>query len=225
MVDGWRQPSFLDRLAERDRTALLQLGTPQQVAAGQSVLRLGEAGADVVVLEAGYVKVTSTDPQAHHVILDIGGRGGLYGEAAVISGRPRMADVVALSELSVRRIDADSFIRFLRAHPDAGHQLLVLFACRLSDAQRQRTHTRAPDTVTRVARRLAYLVGVCGRNTGSYWQLEAPLSQEELAAFIPLGRTALATALEQLRELGVISTRRRGLSVLDLDRLLQLANM
>ncbi|WP_033294280.1 Crp/Fnr family transcriptional regulator [Amycolatopsis jejuensis] len=223
--DDRRQVPFLQRLPGPDRAALLKLGTGHRLQVTQPVLRLGSPGTEVVLLEAGYVKVASTDPEAHYVILDIGGPGELYGEAAVISGRPRMADVVALSALSLRRIDADSFRLYLRTHPAAMYELLRQLADRLSAAQQQRTHTRTPDTITRVARRLVYLVDICATETATGWRLDAPLSQDELAAFIPLGRTAFATTLERLREMGVISTRRRALSVLDLERLHCLAHM
>ncbi|MFF0146912.1 MULTISPECIES: Crp/Fnr family transcriptional regulator [Amycolatopsis] len=222
---GGRKPSFLGRLPERDRAALLALGRPQRLGVREPVLAVGKPGTDVVVLESGHVKVASADLQARQVILDVGGPGDIYGEAAVLSGRPRMADVVALDELSVRRIDAGSFRRFLHERPSVTLELLVLQSCRLFDAQQERTYTRVPDAVTRIARRLAYLVDVCATETRHGWRLDAPLSQEELAAFIPLGRTTLATVLDRLREQGIISTGRRALAVLDLKRLLILADM
>jgi CRP/FNR family cyclic AMP-dependent transcriptional regulator len=115
--------------------------------------------------------VTSTDPAGNTVVLDVGGPGALYGEIAVVSGRRRMADVVALADLVVRRIDALSFHHFLHQHPAATYELLIQTSSRLAAAQQQRTHTRAPETLTRVARRLASLVDACGIATDNGWEV------------------------------------------------------
>ncbi|MBN9743267.1 Crp/Fnr family transcriptional regulator [Amycolatopsis sp. A1MSW2902] len=203
----------------------MTLGSPQRVRPRKPVLAVGKAGVDVVVLQQGHVKVTSTDHEARQVILDVGGPGDIYGEAAVISGRPRMADVIALDEVVLRRIDAQTFRRFLLENPAANYETSALLSERLWNAQRERTNTRTPDMVVQIARRLLYLVDVCASPHDGGWSVDAPLTQEEQAAFIPVSRGTLAKALKRLRSQHVIRTGRRSLTVIDIEQLQSLAEM
>lgn len=222
---GGRKPSFLNRLPERDKARLMSLGSRQRLRPREPVLAVGKAGVDVVVLEQGHVKVTSTDHEARQVILDVGGPGDIYGEAAVMTRLPRMADVVALDDVALRRIDAETFRRFLHENPETTYQISVLQSERLWNAQRERTNTRTPDMTVQIARRLLYLVDVCASERDGGWSVDAPLTQEEQAAFIPVSRGTLAKALKRLRSQNVIATGRRSLTVIDVPRLQSLAEM
>ncbi|MGW7531019.1 Crp/Fnr family transcriptional regulator [Amycolatopsis sp. NPDC054798] len=201
------------------------MGSPQRLGKGVPVLRVGKPGDDVVLLERGHVKVVSTDHEARQVILDVGGPGDLYGEAAVLTGEPRMADVVALDEVELRRIDAETFRRFLLENPATTYEIAVLQSERLFGAQRERTNTRTPDMVVQIARRLLYLVDVCASKRDGGWSVDAPLTQEEQAAFIPVSRGTLAKALKRLRRENVVVTGRRSLTVIDIRKLETLADM
>jgi len=50
-------------------------------------------------------------------------------------------------------------------------------------------------------------------------EIELPLSQEELAAWTGASREAVSKALQLLRSLRIVETRRRHLAVLDLQAL------
>lgn len=160
-----RERPFLERLDEPVRARLLEMGTPQTYEGRQALMRAGEPGDFVMLLRHGYVKVTSADRMGATVILDVGVPGDLHGEIAVIAGGIRMADVVAIEEVHVRRIAASEFNRFLLEHPAAMREVLVSVARRFVLAQRQRTQSWKPQAVARVATRLDYLVDVCGIRT------------------------------------------------------------
>ena len=214
-----RERPFLERLDEPVRARLLEMGTPQTYEARQALMRAGEPGDFVMLLRHGYVKVTSADRMGAMVILDVGVPGDLHGEIAVIAGGIRMADVVAIEEVHVRRIAASEFNRFLLDHPAAMREVLVSVARRFVLAQRQRTQSWKPQAVARVATRLDYLVDVCGIRTPAGWRIGIPLSQDELAQFIPMGRTMVAQALDKLRKAGVVASSRRAITVIDREAL------
>jgi len=220
---GGRQPSFLDRLPEPDRAGLMALGRRETIEPGEPVLAVARSGIDMVVLEQGYVKVISTDHEGRQVILDVGGPGDIYGEAAVVTGWPRMASVVSLDKVVVRRIKAEAFRQFLHEYPETMYAAFVLQSKRLWNAQHERSQTRSPDTVPQIARRLLYLVDVCASEHDGSWSVNAPLTQEEQAEFVPVARRTLAKALKQLRQQGVVVTGRRSLTVTDLGKLQRLA--
>ncbi|GAA4528827.1 Crp/Fnr family transcriptional regulator [Amycolatopsis samaneae] len=219
-----RRLPFLDRVDERARERLLQMGTHQEYAPKQPLMRTGEPGEFVMLLRHGFVKVTSVDQEGTAIILDVGVPGDLHGEIAVVAGGTRMADVVAIDRVQARRIGAGEFERFLSEHPSAMKELLVSVSRRFVVAQQQRTQSWKPQAITRVARRLDYLIDACGIETEQGWRIGIPLSQDELAQFIPMGRTMVAKALNTLRDEGIVASARRSFTVTDRSKLRERAD-
>ncbi|QWF77868.1 CRP-like cAMP-activated global transcriptional regulator [Amycolatopsis sp. CA-230715] len=216
------RPAFLHRLDAAARTRLRTLGTPQTFGKGNPLMRAGEPGDYVMLLESGFVKVSNLDSQGNTIILDIGVPGDLHGEIAVVAGQPRMATVVALEPVRARRIAATEFRRFLRGHVSAMEQVLVTVCGRFAVAQEQRTHIRGAQAMAKVARRLDHLLDICGVPGDGAWRVGVSLSQEELAQFVPLSRSNVAEALKSLERDGVIAKSRKALTVLDRPRLVAL---
>jgi CRP/FNR family cyclic AMP-dependent transcriptional regulator len=78
----------------------------------------------------------------------------------------------------------------------------------------------ASQTLGRVAARLLELVERYGEPAGEgAVAIDLPLSQEELAGWTASSREAVAKALQTLRQLEIVSTERRRITVLDADAL------
>jgi CRP/FNR family cyclic AMP-dependent transcriptional regulator len=105
--------------------------------------------------------------------------------------------------------------------------LLDLALARLRNDDRQRLAAATSDTLPRVAGRLLELVQRFADpeapRDGSL-ALELPLTQEELAAWSGCSRESAARALRTLRDLRLIETRRRHLTVHDLSALRRYAH-
>lgn len=210
---------FLKRVSEDARCALLAMGTVQEFEPRQPLMRMGELGEFVMLIRRGYVKVSVIDQDGSTTIVDVGTTGDLHVEVAVISAGRRMADVVAIGDVQVRRISANEFHQFIADHPTAQKELLVSVCRQFTIAQHQRSKSRTSDALARVTSRLTYLVEICGVPTPEGWKIAVPLSQEELAMFTPMSRTVLAQNLDILRRRGVITTGRKALTVIDRERL------
>jgi CRP/FNR family transcriptional regulator, cyclic AMP receptor protein len=77
----------------------------------------------------------------------------------------------------------------------------------------------ASQTLTRVAIRLVELAHRYGEPSDGEVVIDLPISQEELAGWTGSSREAVAKALHTLREMGLIVTDRRRITVTDLDGL------
>jgi len=106
-VDLFRGFSVLEirSLARRFRP---RLGLPEEV-----LIRKGERGDSAFFISSGAVEVALP---SHKVRL---GRGDFFGEMALLTGRPRVADVVALSYCQLLVLTKRDFERFLAKHPRA----------------------------------------------------------------------------------------------------------
>jgi CRP-like cAMP-binding protein len=215
--------TFLDRLDEGARQAFEGLGVPKGHRRGATVLYEGGLGDTVLFVVAGWLKVLSTTTDGRELVLGLRGPGQLLGELTAIArdGQPRYATVVALDDVQVRAIPADSFRTFLLEHPTGALGLLTMLVERLREADRQRVEFGSLDVTHRVARLLLDLV-----DSGSAMpcpdgdaQINVRLTQEELAGMVSTSRESLTRALGTIRKLGLVRTGRRSIVVVDLDGL------
>lgn len=88
---------FLDRLEGPDRERLLAATRPVSLHRGAWLIRRGERGGDLYLVERGELEVVDTRARPE-VVIDSVGPGGIVGEMAFLDAAPRTADVRAASE-------------------------------------------------------------------------------------------------------------------------------
>ncbi|MBW3657438.1 MAG: Crp/Fnr family transcriptional regulator [Actinobacteria bacterium] len=208
-----------DLLTPEQLDELRGLAGTRRLRRGVTLFCEGDRSDTVAYLLSGRVKVSYHTRTGVEVVLAVHGPGQLLGELSAIDGSPRSASVVALEPVDVVLVPAVTFRRFLTTHPDLTLRLLELLAERLRDADRKRVEFGSHDVVGRVAARLSELTeryGVAGDGTVD---VELPLTQDELAAWVGASREGVSKALRVLRERGVIATGRRRIIVHDRDEL------
>jgi len=190
------------------------------VGAGEVLVHEGATTGRVDVIVAGRVKASAVGDDGREIVLAVRGPGDITGELSAIDGLPHSATTTALEPVEVLTIGADTFVGFLRDHPDVTLDLLRTVVGRLRDADRKRVEFGSADTVGRVAHRLAELAakhGVAAAD-GSV-AIDLPLSQTELAGWVGASREAVTRALRVLRDRGVIETGRRSIRIIHPERL------
>src|SRR5262249_37193859 len=93
--------------------ALAPLCRPRLLVPEEVVIRKGERGVAMFLISSGAVEVVLPSERVRL------GSGDFFGEMALLSGRPRLADVVALGYCRVLVLSAAEFRRFLRDYPRA----------------------------------------------------------------------------------------------------------
>ena len=101
---------------------------------GQSVVRQGETGDTFYLVARGELSVRiEGDKEVARLE-----RGAFFGEMSVLTGEPRSATVVAVSEAGLLEVDRDAFSRVFVSNPDVGKELATVIARRrigLADAR------------------------------------------------------------------------------------------
>src|SRR5579872_1982359 len=92
---------FLSQLTRADADALMSLVRRKRLPRGASVLRVGSAGDDIVVLLNGRVKLSAIGAERREVVLGIRRPGELIGEMAALGGQRRTATATAVEEADV----------------------------------------------------------------------------------------------------------------------------
>jgi monovalent cation:H+ antiporter, CPA1 family len=104
---------LLSGLDEPQLERLARLLRPRFTVPDERIIRAGDRGDAVYFIASGAVEVRLP---GHRIRL---GSGEFFGEMALLSGRPRLADVVALTYCRLLMLRKTDFERFLAANPDA----------------------------------------------------------------------------------------------------------
>jgi CRP-like cAMP-binding protein len=138
---------------------------------------------------------------------------------SAIDGAPRSATATALEPVEVIALSSDAFLAYLHRTPDVALVLVRMLNRRLRDADRKRIEFLAQDAVGRVCSRLVELAERFGEVGDDGTHIDVAITQEDLAGWTGSSREAVIRALRTLRELGWIETRRRGVTLLNVEML------
>ncbi|GIF03409.1 Crp/Fnr family transcriptional regulator [Actinoplanes siamensis] len=223
-ITGWASGTFLGGLTPSAAGELLGLCARRRYPAGGAILREGSIGSHVVLLESGFVKVT-TAVDGLATLLGIRMPGELIGEIGALTRTPRNATVTACGVVQVGLIPRPLFEDFLRRYPDTSTLVMATIARKLTWANRRRSDFAAFPAHIRLARLLVEIAEVCGRHhPDGRIEIAVPLSQPELAAMIAIARATVGKALHELRSRGLIGTAYRRIVILHPEGLARVAD-
>jgi CRP/FNR family cyclic AMP-dependent transcriptional regulator len=206
---------FLDALSEGQVADLRALGRSRRHAVGDRLFNEREPGDAVLVLLSGRVKLSCV----REAVLGIREPGELIGEMSAIDRAPRSASATALEPVEVLALSSEAFVGYLDRTPGVAMVLVRMLNRRLRDADRKRIGFLAQDTVGRVCSRLVELADRFGEAGDEGTHIDLAITQEDLAGWTGSSRESVIRALRTLRELGWIATRRRGVTLLEVEML------
>lgn len=205
-----------------DRSSELRSrGITRRYPRGSVLCREQQPSDAVFLLQAGRVKVSYLAPEGREVVLALRGPGDVIGELGVLDGAPRSATVTALDDVEAVVVPAARYRDLVASDADLSFRLLRLVIGRLRDSDRMLVEHGAYDASRRVAIRLLELTERFGERQAD--DLTVRLSQDDLAAWSGASREAVNKALRTMREDGTIATGRGTITILDPDRLAELA--
>jgi CRP-like cAMP-binding protein len=208
-------PTFLAELAADDVDALHAAGARRTFASGELLCREGDVGSAVVVVLAGFVKLTKTALNGRETMLELRGPGEVLGEMSIVDGSPQSANAIALDDGEALTIDAARFETLRRERAAIANALLTVVVRRLRQASERQLELGTDDVISRVCRRLVELASAHGevRADGTLVQL---LSQQDLADWAGVSRDGVVRALHELRTAGLVESGRGRLLIKDL---------
>jgi len=97
--------------------------TEKAVADGETIVRVGDAGAEMYVIKTGRVRI-SRPMAGRDVVLSELGPGDFFGEMSLLESLPRDADAVAVGETRLLVLNAGSLLVRLRRDPTFALEML-----------------------------------------------------------------------------------------------------
>ncbi|MFJ2775350.1 Crp/Fnr family transcriptional regulator [Kitasatospora sp. NPDC087315] len=196
---------------------LRELGPEKSYRSRDLMLSQGEAGTSVLLLTRGAVWVALRTVDGTSRFLGFRGPLTLLGEMSAFSGRARNADVMAVGPCRAVVLPTDRFLWFVKQQRDLVLDLLWREQERRHESELKCSELKALPLEVRLARSLLRLAEF----TASL--RVAGLTREELAQSVGVTRGALRPALAELRESGVLATRRQLIEIKKVEVLRSLA--
>ena len=213
----------LGLLSRQERQAMLRWSVIRRLDRQEVLLRRGDPSRSVVMVLTGYIKLFATCPE-RDVVLDIVGPGDIFGEVAVLNGRPLQADAATLTRCQILAIDGRQFAHTLERSPDGPAIVTRLVSERLlraTDLVTDALGLPAPARLAKALLRLASLRPSSGEDEGGPLRM----SQSDLGAMAGVTRESVNKLLSSWRHAGWIALSNGCVVSVDVEALSRLAQI
>lgn len=200
------------------RDALLGVGVPRNLKAGETIISAGDKDTDVFAILSGHVRISllsrsGREPQFAEFSEDY-----IFGEVAAIDGLPRSASVTAITDTVILKVSRDDFRKTLFKNEDWVWWLLKGL-CHRSRTLTERTfefttlsvHGRVISEILRLSK--------LGHEQSDHGQIHPFPTHDQLANRIGTQREAVTRSLRRLTKAGIIKQNRRQLYILSMQAL------
>jgi CRP-like cAMP-binding protein len=192
----------------------------RSVRRGATIFVKGDPGTGLMAVLWGSVKISVPTADGREAVLNIINPGEIFGEMALLDGRPRSADAVAMDDCELMVIDRRDFIPFLREQPDIALKFIEILCARIRHTSEQVEDVMYLSFPGRLAKTLLQLTGGA----------EAPaahrnirITQRELSSIIGMSRESTNKQLRAWENRKWVRLQRGGIAVLNPTALAKLA--
>jgi CRP/FNR family cyclic AMP-dependent transcriptional regulator len=212
-ADSLRDASLASALAGVFRGRFCEILLRDRVAApfdeGAVVYDLGETQRALWFVRRGVVKIGTITADGRELIYDVRKDGDVVGELCAFEPVRRDRAIV-VERADLVSVALDEALDALARHPPALHDLVAVFGSALAEAYDQLNSLASDDVMQRVLKTLRSLAEKLGEARGELVEIATYLTQDELAQMVKARRERVSTALNILRQRGVVQYSPRG---------------
>jgi CRP/FNR family transcriptional regulator, cyclic AMP receptor protein len=214
-----RSHPFFSSLPRASTEQLASYFTKRSVQRGTTIFRKGDAGTELIAILSGSIRISSPAADGREAVLNVIREGEILGEIALLDGRPRTADAIAMSDCELMAIERREFIGFLRKQPEFAFKLIEILCARLRRTSEQVEDLMFLDLPARLAKAIMRLAD----DTGGPWPRKISLTQRELSQLIGVSRESTNKQLRFWAQTGWIRLERGSIVVIKPDALANVA--
>ncbi len=193
--------------------------TRRSVRRGAMIFAKGDPGTGLMAVLWGSVKISVPTSDGHEAVLNIINPGQIFGEIALLDGRPRTADAVAMSDCELMVIDRRDFIPFLRREPDVALKFIEILCARIRRTSEQVEDVMYVSFPVRLAKTLLQLTGGIEASAA---QRKVRITQRELSNIIGMSRESTNKQLRAWEERKWVRLERGGIALVNAEALVKL---
>jgi len=216
---GWRAvlariPIFAG-FAANDLDRLAGCARERRMRRGETLMRAGDPGPSMMVVIQGEVRIMLGGISGREQIIDTLGAGSVFGEIALFDGKPRTADVVAITNGRVLTIERADLQNLIARDPLFALRVIETVCARLRSTTVQLEALLFQDVATRLASSLLALAqGPAPRRLD--------MTQAALGQLVGASREIVNKRLRAWENAGIVALSPGRVTLLDEPRLARL---
>jgi CRP/FNR family cyclic AMP-dependent transcriptional regulator len=196
---------LFDALPREALDDILTQSIEKSVRRGQLVLQKGDEGSYMVAVLSGRIRISATSPDGREVTLNMIDAGEVFGELALLDGKPRSADATALEDSTLIYVERRHFLRHLTSSNDLALRVIDVLCERLRDTSETLGNFAMLDLPGRLARKLLNLAAEYGNTLNGRTRLEIRLSHTDLGRFVGCSRETVNKQMRAWEEDGIVA--------------------
>lgn len=206
-------------LGEKGIDRISEIAVDKNFNKGDSVFLEGEDSNGFYIIGEGLVKIYKLSSDGKEQILHILGPGEPFGEVPVFSGQRFPANAETITKSHVLFFPRPAFIDLFTKHPSLALNMLAVLSVRLRQFTTQIENLSLKEVPARLAGYLIYLV----EEQGEEDSVTLNISKGQLASLLGTVPETLSRVFARMRAQNLIEVDDRRITLLDLDRLEDLA--
>jgi len=217
------QNFLLGKLSHSEIDTLLAYSRVERYPAGEEIYAKGSPGQSMMVVLRGTAKMSSVSLDGKEIVFNIMHPGEFFGEVAILDGKERSADAVAMSDCELLVINRRDLLPMLEKHADMCMILLVILCQRLRQTSEQVEDILFTDLEARMAKNLLHLAETSGLVSKEGLSVDLHLSQRELGHIVGGSRESVNKHLQTWQASGFITLSKGSIVIRDIAAIERLA--
>jgi CRP-like cAMP-binding protein len=200
------------KLGPPERNALIARAHMRRFGAGETIFLMGTLHDSMIAVLDGEVRISVPSAEGKEVMLAIVHAGEVFGEIAMLDGKPRSADAKALTACNLAVLDRRDVLAVLERNPTAWLGLVEVLCSRLRQTDQHLVEVALLGLPQRLAKTLLRIIDAARSQTTNRSELR--LWQHELAN---LGghRASVNKCLHEWQRAGIIRMEKRVIKIAD----------
>lgn len=180
---------------------------------GDVVFSKGDPGNALFAVCTGVVQITTLSSAGKNAVFSLINKGDIFGEIALLDGKPRTTDAVAFTDCTLLMIERRDFIPLLRSNPEVAISLLEVLCAKLRRTTEQVEDLLFLDLRSRLVKTILRM------STANKSGPSLAISQADLSNIVGMSREMINKQLQIWAKEGWIRLERRLITVVDADAL------
>jgi CRP/FNR family cyclic AMP-dependent transcriptional regulator len=204
--DALASSPFFQPMRAEELDAVVAHSTDRRVPRNTVIFEKGDEGHSMMAVLAGRVRVGSTSSEGKELTHRVIGPGEIFGEIALLDGKPRTAHAVAIEDTTLMVVERRTFLPLLLHHEGMVERLLGVLCDRI-----RRTTTAIEDIAlfdlpVRLARLICKLADESGQPMpGGGVRIAVKLSDRDLANLVASTRESVNKQISAWRKIGAVT--------------------
>ena len=210
------QNFLLGKLSPSEIDTLLAYSRVERYPAGEEIYAKGSPGQSMMVVLRGTAKMSSVSLDGKEIVLNIMYPGEIFGEIAILDGKERSADAVAMTDCELLVVNRRDLLPMLEKHADICMILLIILCQRLRQTSEQVEDILFRHLEARIAKALLHLAEVAGLGSIRGLSVDLHISQRELANIAGGSRESVNKHLQIRQRAGLIDLSKGSILIRDI---------